>query len=282
MINAGPVAASMTADGLKKKYPWVKQNVDGYYFGGVQNGGALTASWLKYYFARLRGGRYYQNVPTALAEDRDERIYAGTTDVTLLEAHPKNNTGGEPFLDLAGDGPKDQRVGLLRFDVSDWDRAKPIGRATLWLYFAGWAGSAPSVEKKIEVARAPKAWEEGLGATSDVTGWEGQPHDDGSAHWSSHAAPAGGPPIAQVALSPNTPPGSWVSWEVTSAVRDWVRDPASNLGLRLSSPSDGPGIARFYSSEAFRTEQQVEDKGGGFRIVYRPVLILWPEETSSP
>ncbi len=277
MINAGPLAASMTADGLKKKYPWVMKNVDGYYFGGVQNGGALTASWLKYYYARIRGGRYYQNIPTALAEDKDERIYAGTTDASLLESLPKNNTGNEPFLDLAGDQEKDRRASLVRFDIADWPAAKPIERATLWLYFVGWQGTPPTKDKEIILSAVDRPWEEGVGATSDVNGTEGQPHPDQSVSWSRFMPTASKRPVVRRTIPRDQKPDQWLSWDVTDLVRSWIAQPASNHGMILTSESPGPGIARFYSSEAFRTQEQAEDKGGGFRIVYRPVLILWPK-----
>jgi hypothetical protein len=275
MINGGPLAASMAAEGLKKKYPWVKENVNGYYFGGVEHSGALTASWLKYYYARMRGGRYYQNIPTAVTEDNDERVYAGTTDTTLLESLPQNNTGSEPYLDLAGDNSKDQRQSLLRFDLTDWNNEKPIGKATLWLYFVGWHGDPPTKAKDIICRRVSAPWSEGVGITSDVNGTEGQPHNDSSATWSQFQQKLG-PEIASTTIKADLPPGRWLSWDVTSAVRDWIASPSSNHGLQLSGDSSSTGIVRVYSSEAFRTQVQTEDKGGGFRIIFRPVLVISP------
>jgi hypothetical protein len=276
MINSGTFAASMTADGLRKKYPWVNKTVEGYYFGGMENGGALTASWLKYYYARMIGGRYYQNLPTAEAEDKDERIYAGTTDATIIEKLPKNNAGNEPYLDLSGDRPGDSRSSLVRFDVSDWPKGKPIRRATLWLYFVGWQGTPPTAEKRIDLYPLRNTWQEGIGTTSDVTGTDGQPHDDGSVTWSNQATQALASPSSSRTVSADEEANHWLSWDVTSLVQEWQNDSARNHGVILSSPSAGPGIVRVYSSEAFRTQPEVEDKGGGFRIVYRPTLILLP------
>ena len=78
----------------------MKDQTDGYYFGGVDHGGALTAVWLKYYYARLIGSRYYQEVPTAVAENNDERIYAGVTDTNYNSLHGVPTQSAAAIADL--------------------------------------------------------------------------------------------------------------------------------------------------------------------------------------
>ncbi len=135
----------------------------------------------------------------------------------------------------------------------------------------------PTSDKEIVLAGVDRSWEEGVGATSDVNGTEGQPHPDQSASWSTFRPTASKSPTASRKISRDQKPDQWLSWDVTELVRQWIAKPDSNHGMILTSASPGPGIARFYSSEAFRTQEQAEDKGGGFRIVFRPVLILWPQ-----
>lgn len=277
MLAGGPFAASMAVKGLKEKYPWVKDKTDGYYFGGVDHGGALTAVWLKYYYARLIGSRYYQEVPTAVAENNDERIYAGVTDTTLIQSLPDHNTGGEPFLELTGNGPKDDRRVLLRFDVSDWPADKPIQSATLWLYQVDSDGDPPVQPKTVGVYPASSPWTEGVGVTDDINGWKGQPHRDGSATWNSTAGPedSNAEPIARTTVDAEIAEGRWLSWDVTPLAQKWVKDASTNHGMLLREMDGGaPGVVRVYSSEAFRT--QADGLGGGNRIAFRPVLILTP------
>ena len=280
MINGGPLAASVSASSLERSYPWVKNKVEGYYFGGVEHGGALTASWLKYYYASFLGVQFLQSLPTAVTESDDHRVYQGCTDVTLLSAEPSNNTGGEPYLDLSGNGPSDKRAALIRFDVPAWTATTPVKKGELWLYHTDWVGHAPTSPKRIAVHSATKEWKEGVGLTNDITGWKGQPHADGSANWKTLADIAvdqKSKPIDKVTIDPSAGTGKWLKWDITALAQEWAKDASTNNGVLLSEEGEGPGVVRVYSSEAFRTA--ADGMGGGNRIAYRPILILWPDET---
>lgn len=269
MINGGPTAARLSADGLKRKYPWVKDKTEGYYFGGVDHGGALTASWLKYYYARLRGWRYYQSLPTAVAENDDERVYAGCTDVSILSPDPKNNTGGEPLLEVGHDRADDY-ITFIRFELSDPKPTKNV-KAYLWLSLAEGKG-----ERRLEIFPVSRAWKEGIGATNDITGSKGQAHGDDSVTFENGFGLFPKKKALATAVVPgDAPSGHWVQWDVTDLVQGWLKEPRSNHGLAIRQVRKDAAFSepiRFYSSEAFRTSP--DDMGGGFRIALRPVLII--------
>jgi hypothetical protein len=273
MFNGGPLAAGLSAGSLQRSYPWVHQHVEDYYFGGVAHGGALTATWLRYYYARFRGIRYYQSLPTAVAEDKDDRVYAGTVDATLLANHPSNNSGGEPILEVGGREER-RRSALVRFDISDWPADRPIARADLWLFVTN-ADEAQG--SRVELRAFNQPWEEGIGATDDVAGVEGQSHNDGSATWGAlqkviHDR-CQSQPIDQATVAGGAN-GCWIKWDVTKPATTWIRQPSENHGVLLTGDPSKESVVRIVSSEAFRTERG--EFGGGTRIAERPILILWP------
>jgi hypothetical protein len=279
MFNGGPLAASVSASSLESKFPWVKKQTEGYYFGGVEHGGALTASWLKFYYAAFMGVHFLQSLPTAVTENDDHRVYQGCIDASLLSAHPVNNTGGEPYLDLCGNGKEDKRAALLHFQLPDASTASPIAKGELWLYHVDWIGEAPTGPKTLAVRAATSDWNEGVGMTNDITGWKGQPHTDGSINWKSFSSSSSQPskPIDRVKVDPSKGVGRWLKWDITPLVQQWSKEKSANKGVLITEEGEGTGIVRVYSSEAFRTS--ADGMGGGNRIAYRPILILWPTET---
>jgi len=278
MFNGGPLAASVSASSLESKFPWVKQHTEGYYFGGVEHGGALTASWLKYYYASFLGVHFLQSLPTAVTENDDHRVYQGCTDASLLSAEPNNNTGGEPYLDLCGDGTADKRSSVIRFELPEETTKSGVAKGELWLFHTGWMGEAPKGPKTLVLRAAPSDWREGVGMTNDINGWKGQPHSDGSVTWKSISSSRDpSKPIDRVTVDPAQGVGRWLKWDVTPLVQEWAKDKSANKGVTIAEESEGPGIVRVYSSEAFRTS--ADGMGGGNRIAYRPILILWPTET---
>ena len=66
----------------------------------------------------------------------------------------------------------------------------------------------------------------------------------------------------------------WLTVDLTTLVRSWIANPATNFGLLLKGTTDAarPAIVRFLSSQSFKSEAGGD--GGGARTAYRPMLII--------
>lgn len=93
----------------------------------------------------------------------------------------------------------------------------------------------------------------------------------------SSEAEAAVPPLSTVTLPASQAPGYWVGFDVTTAARQWVADPASNQGVALretDASAQRPGALEAYASEAWKN--RADGLGGGDRINYRPMLVVLP------
>jgi hypothetical protein len=274
---------------FRYEYPWTREHFEDYFYGGIDSGASLVAMCLRYVYGDLVGWRVYQDIPIQKAVFPNERPFTPCADVTLNERYPDNSAGGEPLLELAGNGPGDRRATLLRFDVSDIPSSGQIHEARLWLYFAKRTGDAQVAPKTIEVHRVSRPWTAGAGSQDDVSGSEGKPASEGEATWT-HAQQsvtpwaqpgcAGAPQdhdpdvIDALTITPSSSPGRWMAWNVTAPVRYWADNPEKNFGLLLEqAPAETPtpGILQFYSSDAFKAQP---DGYGGAVVAFRPILTV--------
>lgn len=154
MFFGGGVAGMLKAREQREKMPWVCRHLDDYYYGGLEHGAAITSVTNQYYFARLRGWHYYQNMPDYADYVRRNDDYVplrGISEAHIIEAHPDHNTGGEPFFEIGNDGPGQTRAGLICLDLSEIPPETSIDRAMLWLYFADRRGGPQTAPKTIDI-----------------------------------------------------------------------------------------------------------------------------------
>jgi hypothetical protein len=166
----------------KTRSPWVVANMEGYYFGGVQNNAANVAHWFRYYYAWFQGGRVFQNSPEFANGPPGYLPYAGTEDTTLLERLPGHNTGAEPYLGIAGNGPGDRREARLRFDLSDAGLTS-VSKATLWVYVARRDEVQQPGDKEVACYTLAAPWQEGAQFTSPEEGSDGRLAEVGEITW---------------------------------------------------------------------------------------------------
>jgi hypothetical protein len=273
--------------------PWVEANMEHYYYGGVRHNAAANAHWFRRFYAWFHGGACLQNSPEYVPMNwlgprhaPGYVPYAGVRDVTLRARDAGHNAGAEPWLQIAGDGPEDRVRTLLRFDLAGQGLTR-AGRATLWLYWAARDGAPADKEVACVAAEAP--WEPGTQQSDPVGGWRGQVAQAGALTWASalpgiHAPQAAGEREAPVpgvldtvSIGADAAPGRWIAWDVTAAAERWLADPASNHGLVLfetGASAARPGALRCFASEAWKN--QADGLGGGDRVNYRPLLVIWP------
>jgi hypothetical protein len=275
MWITGEKKAINILDSVRERSPWVVKNMEGYYFGGVQNNAANAAHWFRYYYAFLQGWTVLQNSPEFANGPPGYLPYSGTQDATLLERVPNNNTGAEPYLAIAGNGPGDKREVRLRFDLSG-ATIPSISKATLWLYIARRDETQPPGDKEIACYAVAAPWEEGKQSSDSVEGSEGLPAVTGEITWGS-VQPVANAPICTVLLPTSQAPGYWVAFDLTQAAQSWLASPDSNHGIALretEASANRLGAIDVYASEAWKN--QADGLGGGDRINYRPMLVLQP------
>lgn len=166
----------------RAKSPWVFAHLEDYYFGGVRSNAAAAAHWFRYYYAFLHGWACLQQSPAFANGPPGYVPYSGVEDATLLERYPDHNTGREPYLGLAGNGPGDRREARLRFDLKDTG-LKSVSKATLWLYVAKRDTTGGAGDKVIACYAAPVAWNAGGQVSDPVDGDEGLVAAAGELTW---------------------------------------------------------------------------------------------------
>jgi hypothetical protein len=287
----GALGSGVIYADFKARYPWLAAHYQDYYYGGVEHCAALASMWVKYYYARLNGWHYYQNMPAYSRHPPDYCPYTGCSDATISHRSPNHNAGAEPILEV-GRRSDDVRRTLVRFNVSDIPPRTPIRAARLWLFFAGRRGPQ-SADQTLAVYNVDRPWSQGRGHTDEVDGADGRTAEGGEVTWQAtgrdqkewHAAGchAAGvdrdeAPISSTVVAANDPAGHWKDWDVTALVQSWIDAPATNHGLLIAQTKNeqqGTGILRFYSSEAFKS--RADGYGGGKRVAGRPTLVVIPQ-----
>lgn len=139
--------------------------------------------------------------------------FVTNADTTVDQGMPNTNYGGWTYLYVGSD---DSTRTLLGFDLSSINPAYPVDQATLSVFVESFAGGGSPAELRV------------YGATSI---WA-----EGTATWNTPWVTAGGdftePAIAGAAID-NSAVGSWITFDVTPLVQQWVADPTANAGAIL-------------------------------------------------
>lgn len=247
--------------------PWIGENLDGYYYGGIDHNAAAVSNWFKHYFARLRGDFFFQDAPVYGRGGTEWAGYAGCRDTTLFAEAPTHNAGGEPLLELR---PHRKSAVFLRFDIAEVPVTAGIAKATLWLAVPGALAGVPSEPGEalaVELVALESPWDEGHALTHPVDGLQGLPAAAPAATWAATRLPAA--PAAAATLEQPAP--GWYRLDITVQARLWAADPAANHGLALRLPGHADAPIRFCSSEAWKSQ---EGPTGGERVALRPALVL--------
>jgi hypothetical protein len=273
-------------------HPWAHEHYVDYYYGGVENAAAGNASWMRYWYAQFKGWTYLQNAPEYACQPPGYVAPAPCADTSISRVFNAFNMGAEPVLEVGKDGPRDERRILIRFDTTSVSRGTRIKEAKLWMWPLASRGQWTG-EKAIEATAFESGWNPGKGRTSESTGFEGVPAQEGETCWKMACADRATPednasgeaqtpaPLDSIKIPYGEKPcGQWVTWNVTRAAQAWVDNPESNFGLMLAERTENgdgtsAGFARFCSSEAFRESD--DEFCGGKLHGERPILILIPE-----
>ena len=147
-------------------------------------------------------------------------------DAYVMAITPDSNYGSEVSVTIGGTDP--EVLAYVKFNLSSIPSGSIINDAKLHLYCTTIFDNGP-----VGIALAESAWAEG-----EVT-WNNRP---GPEH-----------PVVT-----STPPGSSQWWEipVTSIVKKWIEDGASNRGFRLEKL--GSGFIQFYSREFPNNNPELE------------------------
>lgn len=280
MFFGGGVVGMLQRNAQKAKMPWVYDHYFDYYYGGLDHGAAVTAEVIRYYYARLTGNRYFQNTPAYAPYVQHGEGYVPRlqiSDTHLMAEQPEHNAGGEPFLEIGGTGNK-QRVGLIQVNLDEVAPETVLDTAQLNLYCVGSRKDVPGTAVILKAYCMLEPWLAGVGVTDDVGGTDGRPAVDGEACWKSTGTTPGKDYVVESVTSTKLPSapgyGTWISLDVSKAVKYWLAHPEENHGLllRLESEADDAPVAQFYSSEAFKGCP--DGLCGGKRVAFRPAFVL--------
>lgn len=252
--------SNTTIGDYSARCPWIGENLDGYYYGGIDHNAAAVSNWFKHYFARLRGDYFYQNAPVYGRGGTEWVGYGGCADTTVFAALPESNAGEEPVLELLPDG---QSAVLMRFDVAELPRDLANATATLWL-----ATETPITLPALQIAAYTSPWAEGSVATDVVSGARGLAEAGDGATWARTAPPG----LTWAPATLQAPTAGWLTINLSAFIPVWAADPAANHGfaLRLAGENAGQPV-RIFSSEAWKSQA---GPTGGERVALRPALVV--------
>jgi hypothetical protein len=139
--------------------------------------------------------------------------------------------------DLAGAGDSTLRT-TLAFGLSQIPSGSVITGASLSLYQMGQAGSGTT---SLDAHYLNQDWTQGSGmgeATGDGATWQTY---DGASDWTN----AGGDyyPVASANVPAPDSTGTWVDWDLTDLVQDWVDGTVNNYGVLIKQAFENPGGA---------------------------------------
>jgi hypothetical protein len=187
--------------------------------------------------------------------------YGGVSDIYISQVDPEANYEGQVRLAMKGDG---SHSALIRFELPEELRGLDVVEATLQLRARYRDKNLPCT---AGVYRMLRSWVAGqttwLSATSaEQWGFPGV--------WPSDCEFI---PLSERALATAD---QWYSFDVTSAVNDWLADPASNHGVLLRGATCGAVTYQFASSD-----DGTQDLRPRLLIVYRAPTPI-PGGTETP
>jgi hypothetical protein len=257
------------------------------------------------------------------SQNQTKRLADGKSDPGTAGGGNPQNAGVHVYIEEgdynATGGQLDSKVILISFDISSiaTSKAKDVASAKLGLYYVyeratagGSDNSLPGTEKVVlkgrsiahyvQAQKILKKWAEGVGGIIGSGGVDGAdtPDNSGGVTWNStgyviwEAIGAEGPtdvamPESSTWFKPT--PYSWLYIDVTKMTRDWVADPATNYGVKISQETDNdPKVQAGLASTADQTLGAMY-VGGAYDFVsrnntdapHRPKLIVELLQSSS-
>jgi len=194
----------------------------------------------------LSACRYYGVTTLTLQEGVDG--YSGTKDAHILEFFNDNNAGGYHTMEagrFTGSADGDDKAVVVEFDLSLLSSSANVLDATLELYYIGERnGSGQTKSLSVHILTEP--WVEGTGSA----GIDGEIVPGVDWDWLAALPPKfDGKTIAEERI--DAMPDVWYSFDLTSVVRDWIRQAAPNYGVLIQEkdPSSVDGTKQFRTSE---------------------------------
>lgn len=168
---------------------------------------------------------------------------APTADADIDYDVPTTNFGSQPDLYLSQGYPAHP---LLQFDLADINSGSVVKSASLRLYFGSLQVNAKSASKTtknltLNVHAVTKSWNE-LEAT-----WKKRII---SSNWTTQGGDYRSTSVTSMTLSKNSTPGTWLEFDVTPLVQEWVDGVTANNGLILETPTSSTEELIFSSREA--------------------------------
>lgn len=257
---ASAIPGYFTYTAAKALIPWTYDNYIDYFPGGLDHVIQTTA-----YFSRKN---WAEAIYKAFIHQRSpyDCGYLHTDDAHLLSDLPTNNTGGEDMLMATVGTSHDHGATLLRWEM-DFDTTDMVlDSASIFLYY-GDAGASISGEDILEIFLLNSSWNEGdlddgvdfsyqgapMSSGDDYACWTHRAYD--SSPWSSPGADGVPGDRNATAVSSRTIDGytaypSWLQWDITDAVAEWIADPSSNHGVLIREvPASTPGEVLIMSGE---------------------------------
>jgi hypothetical protein len=172
--------------------------------------------------------------------------YTGVSDTYISFFEPDTSFANNPRMRVRGDG---NYAALIRFALPEQLRGQNVLTATLQL-------RTRYREKPLScllgVYRLKRAW------TDNQTTWN---HATASEVWTTAGVWPSECDTVPLDEQELTSDDDWYHFDVTSAVRDWLANPASNFGLLLRSQVSSSAVYHLDSSEDGAS-------------VYRPMLVI--------
>ncbi|MCX8065573.1 MAG: zinc dependent phospholipase C family protein [Candidatus Hydrogenedentes bacterium] len=266
-LSVGPWVALGIVNRMKSEHKWVYDHHYDYYYGGLRHCASAVSAFLKYYYSLIMGDFFIQRSHRYSPYVRNNNDYIpleGIEDATVMESLPTVNTGNEPFLILSNRN-YDRRDVLVRFALPKY--IKSFSSASLWMYVVEVNINKSSLPEdiKLKISRVVEPWIESNNAFSkaETTNESGLP----GVTWRSK------PACAEFILSEIPFQIGWVKIDISKILNEGIREDASNNNsICISLLSKEEVTIKFYSSEAFRKEDNMYC--GGDLLAYRPAVFV--------
>jgi len=209
---------------------------------------------------------------TAVFGNSSDATHTGTVEDTYLNINNSTNSGSATLNTYTWPANRPANAILMKWNLSALPANAQIQSATLYLYMNQLEGTGGDSLYEIPVHKI-------INRNPVLSGSNGYTHDGINA-WTPSSVPYNSIPLAQsdIGAAVDAPQidttYGYKSWNVTGIVREWVANPAGNLGLLLNSSTKAGSDSNrgFASSEA-------ADAGQRPRLVVTYVLA---SDTTAP